>query len=163
MKRLGRLAIALGLATSGLCLMPAPSEAAPCGNFTPILLEDYISVHACVLAFQDPVYVSADVRFPNGEESLTVTVEDDVTICYNVGTGQTFCNVVPLPVAPARADRVAGPASADAVCVPTPSGTTCVDPTGACLVAVYPRVGPATCLKNPIGPIIDPRIQAEPK
>ena len=54
------------------------------------------------------------------------------------------------------------PTPAEAACVPTPSGTTCVDPTGACLIAVYPRVGPATCLKNPIGPIIDPRTQIEP-
>ena len=44
------------------------------------------------------------------------------------------------------------PAAAAPVCATTPSGTTCVDPTGTCLVAFYPRLGPATCLRNPIQP-----------
>lgn len=48
---------------------------------------------------------------------------------------------------------LAPPAAAAPICTSTPSGTTCVDPTGACLVAFYPRVGPASCLRNPIGPI----------
>jgi len=43
------------------------------------------------------------------------------------------------------------PAQAQPVCGSTPWGTTCADPTGTCLVANYPKVGPATCLRNPIG------------
>lgn len=47
---------------------------------------------------------------------------------------------------------VAAPAHATPVCTSTPSGTTCVDPTGSCLIAIYPRFGPASCLRNPIQP-----------
>jgi hypothetical protein len=49
----------------------------------------------------------------------------------------------------------AGRASAAPVCATTPTGTNCVDPTGTCLITFYPNHGPALCLKNPIGGIVE--------
>lgn len=94
MKRLGRMAIVLGIAASSVSSIQAPAAAAPCVTTNPI---GNVQVHVCVLVNEDPPY--AQVAWHNYQDDydvVSVTVDDEVTVCE--GWEGLGCYAIPNPL-----------------------------------------------------------------